>query len=121
MVCPHCHSVVYELYNDRRCGALFYKGYVFNDEKEQSGLTYLWHYPGQVIDKRMHEIHLYIAPKDYKLPNSAKHAKYPIKPCYLDVHSGFINFKDDAFAGKADIRKLYYCDFTAKGYNGTMN
>ena len=115
LTCPHCHSVVYELYNDRRCGALFYKGYVFNDEKEQSGLTYLWHYPGQVIDKRMHEIHLYIAPKDYKLPNSAKHAKYPIKPCYLDVHSGFINFKDDAFAGKADIRKLYYCDFTAKG------
>jgi hypothetical protein len=23
LVCPHCHSVVYELYNDRRCGALF--------------------------------------------------------------------------------------------------
>ena len=25
LTCPHCQSVVYELYNDRRCGALFYK------------------------------------------------------------------------------------------------
>lgn len=28
LTCPHCGSVVYELYEDRRCGALFFKGYI---------------------------------------------------------------------------------------------
>ena len=32
VTCPHCHSVVYELYNDRRCGTLFFKGYLFEDD-----------------------------------------------------------------------------------------
>ena len=115
LVCPHCHCVVYELYNDRRCGALFYKGYIFKDEKDRQGMTYLWHYPGQILDQRMHEIHLYIPPKDCEMPVQGRNVKFPIKPCYLDVHSGFVNFRDDAFAGKDGIRKLYYCDFTAKG------
>jgi len=34
---------------------------------------------------------------------------------YLDVHSGFVNFRDDTFAGKEGIRKLYYCQYSAKG------
>lgn len=32
LTCPHCNSIVYELYNDRRCGALFFKGYVLEDD-----------------------------------------------------------------------------------------
>ena len=31
LICPHCGSVVYELYNDRRCGALFFKGYILGN------------------------------------------------------------------------------------------
>ena len=30
LVCPHCGASVYELYNDRRCGALFFKGYIIS-------------------------------------------------------------------------------------------
>lgn len=41
LTCPHCHSVVYELYNDRRCGALFYKGYVLDDAIGTHQRTYL--------------------------------------------------------------------------------
>ena len=68
LVCPHCHSVVYELYNDRRCGALFFKGYVLEDDSGLHGNVYLWHYPGQLMDRRMKEIHLFIPTSDFELP-----------------------------------------------------
>ncbi len=113
LVCPRCGSVVYELYNDRRCGALFFKGYILEVDSELYGNIYLWHYPGQLMDHRMKEIHLFIPTDDFKLP--AKQGKNAIRPCYLDVKSGFVNFTDDSSAGKPWIRKLYYCNYSAKG------
>ena len=113
LICPHCGSVVYELYNDRRCGALFFKGYVLEDDSGLHGNVYLWHYPGQLMDRRMKEIHLFIPTDDFELP--AKQGKNAIRPCYLDVKSGFVNFTDDSSAGKPWIRKLYYCNYSAKG------
>lgn len=113
LVCPYCQSVVYELYNDRRCGALFYKGYILEDDTDFKRNAYLWHYSGQMMDRRMKEVHLYIPPHGYILPK--KQGKNAIKPCYLDIKSGFINFKDDSQAGKPGIRKLYYCNYSAKG------
>lgn len=111
--CPYCNSAVYELYNDRRCGALFFKGYILDDDADLKGNVYLWHYSGQLMDQRMKEIHLYISPSDYEKP--LKQGKNAIKACYLDVKSGFVNFKDDSQAGKPGIRKLYYCNYSAKG------
>lgn len=112
LICPHCGATVYELYNDRRCGALFYKGYVLEEDTEFKGNVYLWHYPGQLIDHRMKELHLYIPPDDFTLPD--KQGKNAINACYLDVMSGFIHFGDDSASGKEGVRKLYYCGYTAK-------
>ncbi len=113
MICPHCNSVVYELYNDRRCGALFYKGYVLEDDSEFKDNVYLWHYSGQMMDRRMKEVHLYIPTNDFELPS--KQGKNAIKACYLDTKSGFVNFKDDSQAGQPGVRKLYYCNYSTKG------
>lgn len=113
LICPHCKSVVYELYNDRRCGALFFKGYVLEEESELHGNVYLWRYTGQLIDRRMKEVHLFIPTDDFEPPK--KQGKNQIKPCYLDVKNGFINFIDDSLADKPWIRKLYYCNYSAKG------
>ena len=113
LICTYCGSVVYELYNDRRCGALFFKGYVLEDDSELHGNVYLWRYPGQLMDHRMKEVHLFIPTDDFELP--AKQGKNAIKPCYLDVKSGFVNFADDSSAGKSWVRKLYYCKNSAKG------
>lgn len=118
LVCPHCNSVVYELYNDRRCGALFYKGYILYDEIENDRSVYLWHYQGQILDSNMKEIHLFIPPANYKLPK--KQGKHPIRPCYLDVKSGHIYFKDDSKNGEPGIRKLYYCNYSVKGKPRTI-
>lgn len=113
LTCPHCGSVVYELYNDRRCGALFFKGYVLEDSQGLHGNVYLWHYPGQLMDHRMREIHLFIPTDNFELPR--KQGRNAIRPCYLDIRSGFINFKDDSVAGNPWIRKLYYCNYSQKG------
>lgn len=114
LTCPHCGSVVYELYNDRRCGALFFKGYVIVEEgSELCGNVYMWRYPGHFIDRAMKELHLFIPNDDFEWP--AKQSKNAIKPCYLDVNSGFINFTDDSSSEKPWVRKLYYCNYSAKG------
>ncbi len=113
LICKKCGSTVYELYNDRRCGSLFFRGFVLSDDFKARERTYLWHYPGKVINGEVKEIHLFIPSSEYRLPDSQ--GEHKIQPCYLDVQSGFVDFRDDSLAGKPGIRKLYYCDFEAKG------
>lgn len=113
LVCPECGCAIYELYNDRRCGALFFKGYIMEKIFNADGSTYLWRYPGQIIDQRMKEVHLYLPPEG--TPPIKGQGKTTIKPCYLDVRSGFLYLRDDAQAGKPGIRKLYYSDFRTAG------
>lgn len=110
--CPECGSVVYELYNDRRCGALFYKGYILDDEIEKNEFAYLWHHPGQLLDGKIKEIHLYIPPDDFEYKN---HGTKPLLICYLDIKSGFLYFKDDSMADYPNMRKMYYCYYMAPG------
>lgn len=112
LTCPLCNSVVYELYNDRRCGALFFKGYILETAPVLGSNVYLWRYHGQILDHRMKEIHLYIPTSDFGKSNTIPK---DVKPCYLDIKSGFVNFKDDSEAGKPNIRKLYYRNYSAKG------
>lgn len=113
LICPHCGSVVYELYNDRRCGALFAKAYILESEFTSLGRAYLWRYSGQLLDQRMKEIHLYIPENDYHLP--ARQGKNKIQPCYLDLKSGFLYMNDDSVEGREGYRKLYYCNYSQKG------
>ena len=113
LTCPHCGSMVYELYNDRRCGALFYKGYVLGEDIGVNNHAYFWRYAGQMMDLKMKEVHLFVPSDDFTMPK--KQGANPIKPCYLDIKSGFINFRDDSLSGKKNIRKLYYCNYSAKG------
>lgn len=103
--CPECNSSVYELFQDRQCGALFFSGYIFEDDKlRDNEKQYLWRYPGLVNPQQMRRINLYIPPKDYIPSDELK----SIKPCYMDVRSGFISFFDDSLNGISGFRKLYY-------------
>ncbi len=111
MTCPECNCTVYELFNDRRCGSLFFRGFVLKDDFEKKKRTYLWHQAGMVTDGTIQEIHLFIPDEEYDKQNKDKN----ISPCYLDVRSGFIDFSDDSLKGQLGIRKLYYMNFIAKG------
>ncbi|MCH3949588.1 MAG: DEAD/DEAH box helicase [Acidaminococcus sp.] len=112
LICPTCHSPVYELYNDRRCGALFYKGYILENDLDKKR-AYLWHYPGQLIDQRMKAIYLFIPPEGYNR-RAKKNQAYQIKPCYMDCKSGYLYF-DDSKAGCEGYRKLYYSEYVENG------
>ncbi len=112
LTCKECGSTVYELYNDRRCGSIFFRGFVLKQDFEAQKRTYLWHQPGMMNEDEVKEIHLFIPSSDYRLPERQRQNK--ILPCYLDVSSGFIDFSDDSLEGKPGIRKLYYSSFTAK-------
>lgn len=106
--CPSCHARVFEMYNDRRCGALFIRGFVEGCQGKQ----YLWTDPG-VFFSSIYEIHLYIPTTNEKLPPRGN-SKNPLKRCYLDVMSGFIIF-DDSVAGENGYRELWYCEFRQNG------
>ena len=110
--CPECGSMVYELYNDRKCGALYIKGYIQQSEKEAYGRAYLWRHSGQIFDDTLKEIRLYIPETGY---NPKKGSKTPPLPCYLDSKTGYIDFSDDSMNGKEGVIKLYYCNYSEKG------
>jgi ATP-dependent helicase YprA (DUF1998 family) len=101
--CDRCGGMVYELINDRRCGALFIKGYV----TRLKGKTFLWRHPGQYAGSAMYEIHLFIPHKDKKY---GKDGDNPVEYCYLDSQSGFLYFSDqgDDINGHDGVIKLYY-------------
>ena len=103
--CPECNSAVYELFQDRRCGALFFSGFIFEEDNlETKDKVYFWRNAGQINPQKMRAIHLYIPPVNYIPSKELK----SVKPCYMDVSSGFINFSDDSLNGKTGFRKLYY-------------
>lgn len=112
LTCKECGSAIYELYNDRRCGSIFFKGYVLKQDFAAKKRTYLWHHPGMMNENEVQEIHLFIPSKFYELPK--KQGINKILPCYMDVASGFIDFSDDSLDGQPGIRKLYYSSFTTK-------
>ncbi len=75
----------------------------------------------------MKEIRLFPAPRDFE-PSALKEtqasddaasskkgkgggSKYPLRRCYLDVKSGYVNFRDDSWADKSGVRTLYYSDY----------
>ncbi len=113
-LCKECGGAVYELYNDRRCGSLFFKGYVLTTDFEQKKRAYLWCQPGLLNETLMREIHLFIPPEGYKVP--IRQNASPYSPCYLDVVSGFINFEDDSWNGRTNVRKLYYSTTSVKSH-----
>lgn len=116
LTCPVCNSRVYELYNDRRCGALFFHGYV----QYCSGRQYLWTNPGAFFETgKMKEIHLYISMDNDILPKHRKGVKHPFKQCFLDYSSGYITF-DDSVAYKEGYRPLWYSTYQLRGNPDTQ-
>lgn len=129
--CPHCQSAVYELANDRRCGALFVKGWVFESAVEGKQTAFLWRYPAADSSRPMKEVRLFAAPRNFDptalkeapsndatLPKKGKKsgdgAKYPLRRCYLDVKSGYVDFRDDSWADVPGVRTLYYSEYVQK-------
>lgn len=85
--CPYCGGKIYELINDRRCGALFLKGYLLNAEDSEEK-KYLWRTHGEMFGKELKEVHLFIVPQNYQ------RKKGDIRYGWLDTKTGFIHFNN---------------------------
>ena len=101
--CPHCGSRVYELYTDRRCGALFIHGFV----TDIRGKEYLWHSKGAFFNEnQIKELHFYLPMEGDELPEYRRGRAHQMR-CWLDFKSGFISF-DDSVDMDENYRELWY-------------
>ena len=89
-ICPECKSRVYELYTDRRCGALYLHGFVDG----VNGRKYLWSNKGYFFDDaQMKEVNFYLPMEGDKLPEN-KRGRAGVYRCWLDYQTGYITFHD---------------------------
>ena len=111
--CPECHHKVLELYNDRRCGALFFKAYTYKSALLSEDGSFLWNQPGAHLKEDLKEVYFYIPPTGFKVSHAP--SKHPFNKCYLDTSSGFVKGNDDSWAGRKDVRELYFSDYQDSG------
>lgn len=86
-----CGGKIYELLNDRTCGALFLKGYIDEDEPQA---RFVWNKKGIIADKSFKEIHYYIIPNNGKFK-----AKKDVKTGWINSIAGRLEM-DDKHAGE---------------------
>ena len=81
--CPHCHSKVYELINDRRCGSLFIRTYIHKNQINSPEIN-CWNKKGVDEENDMVEFPLYIVPSGYDCDKRPKDTEV----AYFDFKSG---------------------------------
>lgn len=81
--CPKCHSKIYEILNDRRCGSLFIKTYIHKNEIGNQQIT-CWSKKGIDENNDFIEYPLYILPDDYDISTRPKNTEL----AYFDFVSG---------------------------------
>lgn len=100
-----CGGKIYELLNDRTCGALFFRGYI--DEKEQFN-KYVWNKKGLLTEQSFKEVHYYILPQNEK----EKYTKNA-KSVWLNSYSGRLEI-DDSCSNRDHYVQLLYNDEISK-------
>lgn len=94
-----CGGKIYELLNDRTCGALFLKGYVDEDEPKA---MFVWDKKGIITNKNFKEVHYYVIPKNIEyLP------KKGVRLGWLNSIAGRIE-NDDSHAGEPQYLHVAY-------------
>lgn len=80
--CPYCRSKVYEIVNDRRCGAVFIRGFT---QKSSLHLPSFYYWPKKGIDMEqgLVEVPFYVLPDNFDI-SQKKHSHVQ----YLDSKSG---------------------------------
>lgn len=111
-VCPECGHSVYELKSDRRCGALFLRGYV--DPTQLNGTdTYLWRWPGTNPNhSHVCEVDLYVPPEGFEPDLST------MSRVWLHTPSGWLS-SSDTHEGEEGWRPFYMAG--SEGKNKTSD
>lgn len=109
--CECCDSKVYEVVNDRRCGALFLKGYMYQISINHN---FVWNKIGEQFDDTMKVVHLYIIPKDGCFKKSKE-----TKIGWLNAITGKF-FDNDTHESKKGFLHVAYNNKEQKGKPGVL-
>ncbi|BBK77086.1 DEAD/DEAH box helicase [Clostridium butyricum] len=115
--CKVCDSKVYELITDRRCGALFFKGYMFEKSASNADLNFIWNKTGDQYDDTLKEVHFYIVPKNFKFNSKSKINK--VKG-YLNSITGKLYENGDKYFDKDGFIEVLYERKEQKGRPGLL-
>lgn len=127
-----CGAKVYELLNDRTCGALYLKGFI--DEKQIAEEDIYWNTKGDATDDEMIEQHLFVLPKDSTLGRDdlPKDSDFAWLDCYTGkiVYYLDVKRKEDylpvVISKRIDtqndkLRSFYYCPKCGKSHLKATN
>lgn len=108
--CSCCGSKVYEIVNDRRCGALFLKGYMYDNIAEK----FIWNSLGEQYDENLKEVHLFIIPKGISFKASKN-----IRVGWLNSITGLL-YENDTYANEEEFIHVAYENQAQKGKPDTF-
>ena len=96
-----CGGQIYELINDRRCGALFLRAYMVFETQSALSID-LWRTPGDSFGKNMREVHLYIIPTTGTYQEKPNRMEGWINPYTAVLH------RDPSYSGKTGYLHVAY-------------
>lgn len=102
-----CGGMIYELLNERSCGATFLRGYL---DKTEQAHPFVWNEPGAQFAKSLKEVHFFIIPSDgsYKRKNNEESI------AWLNVFSGHLD-RFDNHSQEEGFIQVAYCSSEVKG------
>ena len=106
-----CGGKVYELINDRTCGALFLKGYL--DETEQQA-RFVWNKKGQISERGFKEVHYYLIPRGETFTTRTN-----VKTGWMNSIAGRIE-ENDNHAGKMHYLHVAFSTKSPKNSPNTI-
>ncbi|MCQ2515469.1 MAG: DEAD/DEAH box helicase [Saccharofermentans sp.] len=100
-----CGGKVFELMNDRACGALFFKGYM---DVSNPGINYIWSTSGLGNNDFMHEVHFYILNNNELLDRKKIKKGQNIRFAWIDSLTGRL-YEDDSQKDNPNCLHVAYC------------
>lgn len=118
--CPFCESRMFELLMDRRCGTLYLKTFIDDENNGLESYDFLWQNRNRIA-KSPEEMHLWIVPENSELklmnPRSRRKRKKDFEIGYLEAKTGLL-FRDESHSGdKGFLRVLIPARFIESPYN----
>ena len=100
-----CGGKVYELMNDRACGALYFRGYI---DSSEHGAKYIWSTKSVLPNKNLHEVHFFIIGEDENFKKSDIPEGKSVHFGWLDSYTGRL-YEDDSQMNNPHCLHLAYC------------
>ena len=102
-----CGGMIYELMNERSCGALFLRGYLDISEYQN---PFVWNEPGIQFADSLKEVLFYPIPKDGSFKRTGK-----MQIAWLNSLTGHLDKFHEEANGENSCLQVAYCDKEVKG------